>query len=202
MFEAVHGLLPEATGYQVNFPASFELGSRDLGAADVVKYVTQKSAKCSRTKFALIGYSQGGDVMHVAAKGLNPSLFPSIVAITLFGDPGNRGPNVKSPLGGMVSEFPLGLDNKIRQNCEKGDRVCTNSGTIVGSHLEYSSPGKDYIKLSAQYIADQFKTDGKVGPQPSPNGGVKDVGNNSAALRELAELLGGSKDQLSALSST
>jgi len=199
MYEAVKGLFPEVTGYAVDYPASFATNSKVLGSADVVKHLTEQTKKCPKQKFSLIGYSQGGDVMHGAAVQLPASIFPSIVALVLFGDPGNRGANVRSPLGGMVPAFPAELEKKVKQNCEKGDPVCTNSGMQVGNHLVYSDPTKGYIKASAEYILEQFKTDGKAGPRPSPNGGEKDKGNNTAALLQLGEILGGKKGELAAL---
>jgi hypothetical protein len=83
--------------------------------------------------------------------------------------------------------FPPALAQKLKENCEAGDPVCTNDGTIPDSHLVYSDPAKGYIKASAEYIQAQFKADGKAGPQPSPNVGV---GDNTAALLQLGQILG------------
>jgi hypothetical protein len=47
------------------------------------------------------------------------------------------------------------------------------------------------MKESAEYIMQQVIQNGKVGPAPSPNGGVMDKGNNTAALLELGKILGG-----------
>jgi len=80
------------------------------------------------------------------------------------------------------------LAEKLQQNCEKGDPVCTNDGTLVESHLVYSDPAKGYITGSAEYIKKQLETKGKAGQKLSPNVGV---GNNSAALAKLGEALGG-----------
>jgi hypothetical protein len=68
--------------------------------------------------------------------------------------------------------------------------VCTNDGIKPDAHLVYSDPAKPYISDSAKYIEQQFKTNGKAGPQPSPNVGV---GDNTAALQELGQILGGPK---------
>jgi hypothetical protein len=68
--------------------------------------------------------------------------------------------------------------------------VCTNDGTKPDAHLVYSDPAKQYISDSAKYIEQQFKTNGKAGPQPSPNVGE---GDNTAALQELGQILGGPK---------
>lgn len=103
---------------------------------------------------------------------------------------------MNSPLGGKVPGFPDALAEKVKENCAKGDPVCTNSGTDPGEHLIYSDERFGYIKDSAAYIKKQFETKGKAGPSPSPNGGVKDVGNNSAALLELGKLLGAEPGKL------
>jgi Cutinase len=187
------------TGHAVDYPASFATDSKTLGIASAVKYIKEQAAKCPNQKFGLVGYSQGADIMHGVGSQLPASFYPSIVAITLFGDPGNRGPNVKSPLGGIVPPFPELLALKVKENCIKGDPVCTNSGTVVGDHLAYSDPDKDYIKTSAEYIVQQFKADGKVGPQPSQWGGVQDKGNNTVALLELGKLLGAAGNELASL---
>jgi hypothetical protein len=83
------------------------------------------------------------------------------------------------------------LSQKLKENCEAGDPVCTNDGQIPDSHLVYSDPAKGYIKASAEYIQAQFKSDGKTGPQPSPNVGT---GDNTAALLLLGQILGAPAD--------
>lgn len=46
LFEAVQKLIPEVTAYSVNYPASFESTSRNLGRDDVVKHLNEQSKKC------------------------------------------------------------------------------------------------------------------------------------------------------------
>jgi hypothetical protein len=135
-------------------------------------------------------------VMHNAATKLSPDLYPRVVAVVLYGDPGNRGPNVQSPMGGKVPVLPEPLAQRLKQNCAKGDPVCTNSGMDPGEHLIYSDDKFGYMADSAQYIKKQFETKGKAGPSPSPHGGVQDKGNNTAALLELGKILGGDPGQL------
>jgi hypothetical protein len=101
---------------------------------------------------------------------------------------GNKGPKAKSPLNcDPIPVFPTALAEKLQQNCEKGDPVCTNDGDSVDSHLIYSEPSKGYITGSAEYIKKQLETNGKAGPVLSPNVGV---GDNSAALAKVGEALG------------
>ncbi|KAF2399443.1 cutinase-domain-containing protein [Trichodelitschia bisporula] len=192
LFDAVKALIPDVTGYKVDYPASFAIESRDLGAADVVKHLATQLAKCPQQKYVLVGYSQGGDLMHTAAVKLDPAVKPKIVALVMFGDPGNKGPNALSPLNcDKVPVFPADLAAKLKENCEKGDPVCTNDGTDSASHLVYSDPAKGYIAASAAYIQKQFTSNGKAGASPSPNVGT---GDNTQALLELGEVLGAGKN--------
>jgi pimeloyl-ACP methyl ester carboxylesterase len=199
VYEATKLLIPSVTGYKVDYPASFERDSKIKGAANAVKHVIEASKQCPNQEYVLVGYSQGADVMHSTAVQLPKDLYPRVVALVMFGDPGNRGPNVQSPMGGKVPPFPVELEQKLKQNCEKGDPVCTNSGTDPGAHLQYSDTKLKYMTDSAAYIKKQFESKGKAGPALSPNGGVQDKGNNSAALLELGKMLGGEPGQLEAM---
>ena len=137
--------------------------------------------------------------MHGAGEKIPAALLPRIVAVVMFGDPGNRGPNVPSPLGGITPLFPKALEDRLKENCEKGDPVCTNSGEDVDQHLAYLEPTKDYMSSSAAYIKKQMDTLGKAGPSPSPNGGVKDKGDNSEALKKLGRELGATDGEITTL---
>jgi hypothetical protein len=201
IYAATKKLIPDLTGYKVDYPASFAKDSKAKGAADVVKHLTEASKACPQQNYVLIGYSQGADVMHQAASQISPDLYQRIVALVMFGDPGNKGPNAKSPMGGSVPKFPALLAEKVKENCAKGDPVCTNSGKEVNDHLVYYEDKFDYMKESAEYIKKQFETKGKAGPSPSPNGGENDKGDNTQALLDLGKQLGGNPDDLAALAS-
>lgn len=54
LFEAVQKLIPEVTAYGVNYPASFEATSRNLGRDDVVKHLTEQSKKCPNVSMVLV----------------------------------------------------------------------------------------------------------------------------------------------------
>ena len=142
-------LLPGATGYKVDYPASFDPGSLNAGRDDVIKHMAEQSKRCPNQKYVMVGYSQGGDVMHNALLKVESALFPRIVALVMFGDPGwsslfssssniiiwltlstslgNKGPKAMSPLNckNPVPVFAPELAQKLRQNCEKGDPVCS-----------------------------------------------------------------------------
>jgi hypothetical protein len=90
LFEAVQKLIPGATGYKVDYPASFDPTSRDLGRDDVAKHLHEQSKKCPEQKFVLVGYSQGADVHHTAMTKVDEKLFGRIVGVVMFGDPGEH----------------------------------------------------------------------------------------------------------------
>jgi hypothetical protein len=82
--------------------------------------------------------------MHQAMSKINPSLYPKIVALVMFGDfgtycpvqlaivrsdslrnstSGNKGTTVKSFFGTANPAFPPPLDQRLKQNCITGDPV-------------------------------------------------------------------------------
>jgi hypothetical protein len=197
IFAATKRLIPEVTGYAVNYPASFAPESKIKGATDAVSHINTQSKSCPNQKFVLVGYSQGADVMHETAAKLDSSLYSRIVAVVMFGDPGNKGPDALSPLGGKVPVFPEDLKTKLKENCATGDPVCTNSGKTTSAHLTYNTG--TYMSSSAAYIQKQFQTGGKAGASPSPNGGPNDKGNNISAMQALGSALGASPAQMGAL---
>jgi cutinase len=182
----------------VDYPASFLPDSKAKGATDAVSHINAQAQACPDQKFVLVGYSQGADVMHDAAAKLDPSVFPRIVAVVMFGDPGNKGPGALSPLGGKVAVFPADLQAKLKENCATGDPVCS-SGLDISAHLTYVSG--DYMSQSASYILKQFQSGGKAGASPSPNGGPNDKApaGNASAMQALGSLLGASPAQMSSL---
>jgi Cutinase len=132
--------------------------------------------------------------MHGASVQLSTAILERIVALTMFGDPGNRGPNETSPLGGQTPVFPPILANRLKENCAPGDPVCSNSGTDYLAHLSYGNG--TYIPNSAEYIVRQYSSHGRVGPEPASFGGPANgdapapTAANIAALQALATLLG------------
>lgn len=77
----------------------------------------------------IIRYSQGAEVMHFASPSIDAALYPKILALVMFGDPGNRGVNNVSvlPEGGIIPSFPDALAQKLKENCAAGDPVSYNA---------------------------------------------------------------------------
>jgi cutinase len=180
----------------MQYPANWECSSKYFGINDTIKHLHTQSAACPGQVFALVGYSQGADVIHGAAKQLSEHIKSHIVALTLFGDPGNRGPNETSPLGGSTPVFSPILADRLKQNCATGDPVCSNAGVEILAHLSYSSANTTFIADSANYIVSQYKSKGCSGPQPAAYGGpgpnqpTQPTKDNIAALQKLGALLG------------
>ena len=99
---------PRARGYPVQYEASAKLTSSKQGSADVVRRIQAQSTACPRQKFALVGYSQGAQVMHSAVRDLPANLLPRVVAGAMFGDPAAKG----GLLGALVPKFPASLQPK------------------------------------------------------------------------------------------
>jgi hypothetical protein len=195
LWKAVKKLVPDATGYSVDYPASAAPCSGDLGSQDVINHLKVQSSQCPDQKYALVGYSQGAGVIHQAMKRIDASLYPKIVALVMFGDFGNKGSNVKTPFGGINPDFPPPLAQKLRQNCAPSDPICANDGTNNDAHLSYSKANETYIPDSAAYIAKQLQTNGKAGPQPSPNHGPPtETAQNLAVLAALVKQITGSSE--------
>jgi cutinase len=87
--------------------------SVSTGSSDVVQRLTEQDKACPDEKFVLVGYSQGASVMRNAAPKIPKSIYPKIIAMAMFGDPGlKRG-----------QKFPEELQSKLFENCAPGDPV-------------------------------------------------------------------------------
>jgi cutinase len=123
------------------YPATLKMPySAAKGIDDTIHRLNGQNKACPDQKFALVGYSQGGRVIHgaLAASGaiveglenprpkLDQSVIPKILAIVLFGDAGFKatsraGDTQNSP------EIPTALQSKVKQNCVPGDPVTTHA---------------------------------------------------------------------------
>lgn len=127
-------------------------------------------------------------MLHFALAETAPDIFPSIVAIALFGDPGHRGQDAINPLGDTSPAIPAELDDRLKQSCAHEDPVCSNNGTILSQHGSYVTD-MTYVADSAAYIKSQFDSGGTSGPQPSLEGPGTQTEGNIAAILQLSNLL-------------
>jgi cutinase len=82
----------------------------------VIDRLSTQPFACPDQKYALVGYSQGAVVMHLASANLSMNLFPRVVALVMFGDPGYKQQT-------RVRSFPVYLGARLLENCADGDPV-------------------------------------------------------------------------------
>jgi poly(3-hydroxyalkanoate) synthetase len=61
---------------------------------DRADFVSQAITQCPHTKVVMSGYSQGGQLVHNAAKLLPASTMKAVSSVVIFGDPGMTGPTI------------------------------------------------------------------------------------------------------------
>jgi cutinase len=125
----VKQLLPEASGYAVQYPADMSRTSESKGAADVASRLKTQTAKCPNKKFALVGYSQGSrtvrkglDAISKEGGDVKNRVWKAVVAVVTYGDAGYRASeNATRPSPPMPEE----MRNKgiVVTNCAKKDPV-------------------------------------------------------------------------------
>lgn len=169
LVERVTKAIPNSRGYAVQYPASLNISvSAPTGMSDTILRLNKQHEQCPKQKFALVGYSQGAGVMHGVfgppvtypggpkeAPKLNQDIFPSILALVMFGDPGYKGGSGPLNMLSGGAKFPAPLYDRLRENCAPKDPVCDPNAGGFERHLEYV---KDpWQKESAEYIIAAFK---------------------------------------------
>jgi len=141
---SITSVLPGSRGYAVQYPASNDfIASTKAGINDVINRLNKQNKACPDQKYALVGYSQGAGVMHGAVGRdasspdvkLDKSVYPKIVALVMFGDPGFS--TTEGMRGTRIAPFPAELFPKVRQNCAAKDPACDPSGGDFSNHLKY-----------------------------------------------------------------
>ncbi|KUJ10472.1 carbohydrate esterase family 5 protein [Mollisia scopiformis] len=114
----------------VDYPADipgFLAGGDKAGSALMAKMVGMAMTTCPDTKVVMAGYSQGGQLVHNAAKMLSASQSAAVSSAVIFGDPDN---------GAAVGSVPAA---KTKVICHTGDNICQNGDAILAPHLTYST---------------------------------------------------------------
>ncbi|KAK8862062.1 hypothetical protein PGQ11_008297 [Apiospora arundinis] len=122
----------------VEYPADipgFLAGGDKNGSAKMAQLVQQAIAKCPNTKVVMSGYSQGGQLVHNAAKQLPAATASKVAGAVIFGDPDN---------GQAVQGV-----SKTKVICHAGDNICQGGSLILQPHLTY---GQD-ANMAAQFAA-------------------------------------------------
>ncbi|KAN0095405.1 carbohydrate esterase family 5 protein [Hyaloscypha variabilis] len=113
----------------VDYPASvqgFLAGGDADGSKLMAQLVGQAQSQCPKTKVVVSGYSQGGQLVHNAAKMLNGTTAAGVSSVVIFGDPNN---------GTAVAGIPAAKTLVI---CHTGDNICQHGDQVLEPHLTYS----------------------------------------------------------------
>ncbi|PWW55554.1 cutinase family protein [Actinokineospora spheciospongiae] len=155
LFPAVKAKVPDATAAAVDYPANFDASSPRLGNQAVVDHLTTRSAQCPNERYALVGYSQGAQIVNAALgvdttgtiNGSPPvavlpqALNPRIASIVFYGN----------PLKSVSRPVPPAFQDRVLDNCAGGDPVCEAGAFNIIAHLSYGLNGD--IARGADFIA-------------------------------------------------
>ncbi|KAK3933611.1 cutinase [Diplogelasinospora grovesii] len=131
-FDAVQAQLPTASTLAiqgVDYPASvpgFLEGGDPAGSQQMAADVTQALSACPSTKLVMSGYSQGGQIVHNAAKLLPAATMAKVSSVVIFGDPDYPTPVVNVPASQQLVI------------CHAGDNICQAGDLILLPHLTYA----------------------------------------------------------------
>ncbi|RDW84482.1 hypothetical protein BP6252_02072 [Coleophoma cylindrospora] len=114
-----------APAYTADIPG-FLAGGSASGSKAMADMVTKAMTACPKTKIVMSGYSQGGQLVHNAAKMLPASTMAKVNAAVIFGDPDN---------GAAVTGLSAANTKVI---CHTGDNICAHGDLILTPHLTYS----------------------------------------------------------------
>ncbi|KAB8292274.1 hypothetical protein EYC80_008016 [Monilinia laxa] len=110
--------------YAADVPG-FLQGGDPTGSKVMANMVSSALSSCPETKLVISGYSQGGQLVHNAAKLLPAATTAKIAAAVIFGDPDNG-----SPVQGVPAA-------KTKIICHAGDNICQHGSMILMPHLTY-----------------------------------------------------------------
>ncbi|MEU5550227.1 cutinase family protein [Micromonospora sp. NPDC047793] len=138
----------------LDYPASGNyIASVRQGVTEVQRVMTATAAQCPGTRFVLMGYSQGADVMGDALAGtgsrlggrtgLPADLATRVSSVLLFGDPSfTAGEPFNVTAGRRSGIFPRGAGrlngfaDRIQSYCNANDRFC-QGGFSFAAHVNY-----------------------------------------------------------------
>nr|AGO59082.1 cutinase 1 [Sirococcus conigenus] len=116
-------LTTQGVDYPANI-AGFLAGGDPAGSQTMANDVKAALAACPDTKLVMAGYSQGGQLVHNAAKLLGGTM-SQVNSAVIFGDPDNG-----QPVAGLSA-----AQTKII--CHAGDNICQGGALILAPHLTY-----------------------------------------------------------------
>ncbi|KAL8415341.1 hypothetical protein RB596_006080 [Gaeumannomyces avenae] len=176
--DAVKAQIPNSSADPVDYPAL--LDTQEIYAASVIQgtstmrqMVQNYAAKCPKSKIALIGYSQGAQVVGDVLCGLSSAGFPTsadlgdqyannVIASVMFGDP-TRAANQAWNAGNITTRdglFPR-VDNAgcapygagMKSWCDADDRYCDRGSNQATHHVYFEK----YTADAAAWVVSRFQ---------------------------------------------
>ncbi|KAH8684524.1 cutinase-domain-containing protein [Tricladium varicosporioides] len=114
----------------VDYPASilgFLEGGDTAGGKLMANLTARAMTQCPDTKVVMSGYSQGGQLVHKAAKQLSAAVAAKVSSVVIFGDPDN------GTAVGVIAP------SKVLIVCHSGDEICKGSIIVTSDHLNYAN---------------------------------------------------------------
>ncbi|KAK2786063.1 hypothetical protein FQN53_006972 [Emmonsiellopsis sp. PD_33] len=103
-----------ASGNPVQYPANGSgCPSENVGADDLVSYISAMASVCPKTKFAVGGHGEGG-VVAVKAIQTREDILANVIAVTILGGPA----------------CPEAVADRCRSYCNAGDTFCERARPI------------------------------------------------------------------------
>lgn len=111
----------------VLLPPTWEsLNTAELTCESRANFVNQVFQACPNTQVVMAGYSQGGQIVHNAAKLLSAQTMAKVSSVVIFGDPDNG-----QAVTGVSAAKTLVI-------CHEGDNICQQGDVILLPHLTYA----------------------------------------------------------------
>ncbi|THV47036.1 hypothetical protein BGAL_0340g00060 [Botrytis galanthina] len=112
--------------YPADIPG-FLAGGDAAGSKMMAQMISTAVTNCPDSKIVMAGYSQGGQLVHNAAKMLPAATMAKVSSAIIFGDPNNG-----SPVAGASA-----ANTKVI--CHTGDNICAHGDLILAPHLTYGA---------------------------------------------------------------
>ncbi|KAJ0123830.1 cutinase [Diaporthe amygdali] len=120
-----HTLGVQGVDYDATVTDYLEGGDPE-GSQEMASLVTKALSSCPNSKIVLSGYSQGGQLVHNAAKLLPAETMQAVSSVVIFGDPDSSQ---------SVENVDL---EKVMVVCHQGDDICQFGDLILLDHLTYA----------------------------------------------------------------
>ncbi|KAF3766032.1 family 5 carbohydrate esterase [Cryphonectria parasitica EP155] len=120
--------------------AQYFTGGSTGGADEMATYVSKAAASCTGTSIIMSGWSQGAQVVHLAASKVGTSGMSAVSAVVTFGDPDSN-----STIAGIDS-------SKVKVICHDDDDICQFGDILGPTHFTYAKDTPAAASLVASVL--------------------------------------------------